>query len=137
MDQGHKQTDKMLKTLERKLSKAYRDAGKDVQKKLNDYLGKFKDADDSMLQKLKDNAITHEEYVQWRTNHMLMGERWKDLRDPLAKDLSNSNQIAAGIINNHTVDVYALNRNYGAYEISKGTGLNLSFSLYANTVSNA
>ena len=130
MDQGHKQTDKMLKTLERKLSKTYYNAGMDAQKKMRDYLNRFEDADKEMLEKLKKNLITKTEYGIWRNNHMLIGQRWTDLRNTLAEDFSNSNRIASQIINHHTVDVYALNRNYGAYEVSKGAGLNLSFTLY-------
>lgn len=130
MDKGHQQTDKMLKSLEKKLDREYGNATKAAQGKLDKYLSKFAEADAKKIAELNANKITESQYLQWRADQMLNTGNFRDMRDILAKDFSNTNQIAAGMINNHTIDVYALNHNYGAYEICKGTDLDLSFSLY-------
>ena len=130
LDDGHKQTDKMLKALENKITKEYYKAGKYVSEKFKKYLDQFNEADKKKLNDLKNNIITQSEYSQWRANQILNTRRFKDMLDVLAEDMTNADKIATGIINNHTIDVYALNRNYGSYEICKATRLDLSFSLY-------
>lgn len=57
-------------------------------------------------------------------------DAWYDLRDNLANDLSNVNKIAVGMINQHAIDCYAMNMNYGTYEVEHGARINTSFSLY-------
>lgn len=120
----------MLKSLEKKLSREYGKATKEAQGKLDKYLEKFKEADATKLADMNAGKITREEYLRWRTAKMLNTKNFADMRDVLSQDFTNVNKIAAGILNNHTIDVYALNHNYGAYEICKGSNLNLSFSLY-------
>lgn len=120
----------MLKSLEKKLDREYSKAYLTVKEKLDKYLKRFEEADKKKLAQLKANEITHSDYVKWRTDQMLNTQNFRDLRDILSQDLVNTNKIAAGMINDHTIDVYALNRNYGSFEVCKGTGLDLSFSLY-------
>ena len=120
----------MLKSLEKKLDREYSKAYLTVKEKLDKYLKRFEEADKKKLAQLKANEITHADYVKWRTDQMLNTQNFRDLRDVLSQDLVNTNKIAAGMINDHTIDVYALNRNYGSFEVCKGTGLDLSFSLY-------
>ena len=61
---------------------------------------------------------------------MMRTKGWEDLRDTLASDLSHVNEIAMGMINDHTIDCYALNMNYGTYEIENGYHIGTSFSMY-------
>lgn len=60
---------------------------------------------------------------------MFTGKRWIDLRDSLAEDLSHANRIAVQLINGETVDIYALNYNYGTYEVESGYRIDTSFTL--------
>lgn len=130
MDYGHEQSDKRLKHLEDKIATHYKQAAKHLEKKTNNYLKKFKKADKEKKKAVKDGTLDNEEYMKWRVNKMLISDWSKDMVAALAKDMSNANQIATRMINNEAVDIYALNANYGAYEVSEGTGINLSFSLY-------
>lgn len=61
---------------------------------------------------------------------MMRGKRWQDMRSVLVSDMQNANKIAIGLINDSAIDAYALNMNYGTYEIEAGTQLNTSFSMY-------
>lgn len=120
----------MLNTLERKIKKEYKQAYKEIAEKVKKYLKDFDAEDKKKLADLRKGVISHDEYMRWRTNRMLNNQQWADMRDVLAKDLSNANQIATQLINNQTVDIYAFNANYGAYEVCSGANLDLSFSLY-------
>lgn len=135
MDYGHSQADRMLSDLEQRIVDEYRTATKEIEKKITDHLKAFDEKDKKQKEKLKRGEITQEQYKRWRAGQIATGKHWESMRDILATDLSNANQIATNMINEHTLDVYALNANYGCYEICKGTNLNLSFELYdRNTV---
>ena len=129
MDYGHKKTDQMLRTLERKISSEYAQAYKETKAKADKYFARFAKEDKAMLEKLHRNEITLAEYTKWRNNHILMGRRWDALVNTLAQDMSNANAIAIQLINDKTVDVYALNYNFGAYEIEHGYGIDTSLAL--------
>lgn len=130
MDYGHKQSDKMLKDLEKRLQKEYAQAEKEVSQKLSDYLKAFERKDQHKVEQLKAGEITEKEYLDWRKGQILMGERWSEMRDTLAQDLHNTNKIAQDMVKTHTQDVYALNHNYGTYEAEKGAMVDTSYTLY-------
>lgn len=129
-DYGHVETDKMLSKMEKEVERIYKEAVGDLQKKLDTYLRRFEVKDKIKRQQLEKEEITKAEYDYWRTGQILMGERWQEMRDTLAADLSNSNQIAASIVNGYMPDVYALNHNYGTYEAEKGAMVDTSYTLY-------
>lgn len=101
-----------------------------MEAKLKKYLEGFQKDDTAMKKKLRAGTISKDEYARWRANKMLTGQRWRDMRDTLARDLSNSNKIAASFINDELPDVFALNANYGTFEIESGLRINTSFTLY-------
>ena len=123
-------TDKALIALERKLQYEYRRAMQSASKRLSDHLKKFDKEDAIRLAKVKSGELSRGAYLLWRSEKMTQGEAWKGVRDTLAKDLSNANQIAVGMINENTKNVYALNMNYGTYEVESGARIRTSFTLY-------
>lgn len=130
MDYGHKRTDDELKELEEKLREMYEQAYKETRQKADDYFKKFTAEDAKMRKKLGDKKISKKDYSAWRKIELTQSQEYKKLSYTLALDYTNANVIAAGMINGKTKDVYALNYNYGTYEVEKGTHINTSFTLY-------
>ncbi len=130
LDKGHKITDDELKKLERKLTKEYKQASKEVTQKLESHLSRFETKDKLKLNELKAEKITEEEYKQWRVGQMMMGKRWEEMKQTLAEDLTNVNQIAMSMVKETLPDVYALNHNYGTFEVEKGSQIDTSYTLY-------
>ena len=130
MDEGHTLTDKRLEELEKKIAEEYRKAKEDIEEKLKKYLQRFEKDDQKKLADLKNGKITKEQYTQWRMGRMLTGRRWEEMRDILAQDLVNVDKIAAAFINDELPDIFALNANYGTFEIESGLRINTSFTLY-------
>ena len=130
MDYGHAETDRMLKELEKKISKEYAQAEKEVQAKLDDYLRRYKAKDKIKRKKLAAGEITRKEYNDWRTGQIMIGKRWEEMRDTLAEDLHNTNKIANSMAREFSYDAYALNHNYGTYEVEKGSLVDTSYTLY-------
>lgn len=129
-DIAHKQTDDIIENLEKKLNKEYKQAYKEVEKKASEYFAKFEKADKEKLKLVADGTLTRKEYNEWRTKQMLTGKRWTDLRDTLAKDLTNANKIATAMIRGELNEVFALNSNYASYLIENGMRTNYGFTLY-------
>lgn len=61
---------------------------------------------------------------------MAVGKRWEEMRDIIAKDLSNSTKLAKSIANGYMPDVYAINANYATFDIEKRAKVDTSFTLY-------
>lgn len=130
-DKGHKETDKRLKELEKKLTKEYEQATKEVEKKLDNYLKRYEAKDAYKRKLVEEGALTKKEYLRWRKGQILIGQRWEEMKNTLANDLHNVNKIARKMIDDNVKDAYALNHNYGTFEVEKGSLIDTSYTLYS------
>lgn len=131
MDEAHVQTDKEIAKIERKLRTLYERASKEAQAKADRFFKQFERIDAVKRDLLAKGKISKEEYIEWRKNKsgMFTGY-YLPLVNSLAADMTNSNQIAASIVNGHLPDVYANNFNHATYQIEHDTQLDTSFTLY-------
>lgn len=130
MDEGHSLTDKELTRLIQKLDGVYGQASKEVEEKLNDYMRRFKVKDAIKQRQVKTGEISREEWVNWRVGQIAVGQRWEEMRNTLAEDLTNVDKIAAQMVGESMHDVYALNHNFGTFEVEKGSLIDTSYTLY-------
>ena len=131
-DKGHELTDKKLAELEKKLKAHYKQASDEVQKKLDDYLKAFKAKDARHLADLQKDFTkeNYEEYIRWRKGQVLISERWEEMRQTLAEDYHHANMEAKSIIDGYMPDIYALNHNYGTYDVEHNALVDTSYTLY-------
>ena len=94
MDIAHRRTDKILEELEKRIAKEYKQAGKEVRRKLNNYLSDIGERAKIQRQKMLAGEISKQEYRRWMTSHIAIGQRWQELRDNLAQDYANAGKIA-------------------------------------------
>lgn len=129
-DRGHELTDELLDGLERRLAEEYAKASRDMQRKFREYMERF-DAEDAAQRKfLEAGKITQADYSNWRFRHMMMGKRWEAMRDTLAADMEHTNEIALRLSRGQMPDVYALNANFGTYQIEHDGRIDTGFTLY-------
>lgn len=134
-DEGHEETDKILEDMEKRIAEEYKQAEKEISEKLNDYLRRFEAKDRIKQQALADGLITQKEYDKWLTGQIMIGKRWTEMRDTLAEDFTNADKIAKSIAYGYQPEVYALNHNYGTYQVENGAQVDTSYTLYdRNTV---
>ena len=129
-DIGHEETEEILKEIEKRISREYRQAEREVSKTLDDYLKRFEVKDAKWRQWVKQGEKTEKEYQQWRIGQILIGERWKEQRRTLAEDFTHASQIAKNITGEYMPDVYALNHNYATFQVEQGSCLDTSYTLY-------
>lgn len=130
MDIAHTQTDKALKSLEKRLKKEYKQAAKECQQKLADHLAAFAQKDREWQLMLQQGKVSAQEYLNWRTGQIMTGQRWQAMVDTLADDLHNVNEIAAAMARDDAYAVYAMNYNYGTYVLEHKSRVDTSFTLY-------
>ena len=132
-DLGHQLTDKQLAELERRIARLYREAAKELQGTIDTYFEQFKKRDAEMKSLIgtiqNGKEWTEADYKQWRLNQIGRGERFKAMRDKVARRMTDANAVAVAYTNDATPGIYSLNRNYAAYTIEQVAG-NVGFDLW-------
>lgn len=124
MDEAHEQTEKMLKTVEKRIHAAYAKAYSEMKAKLKKAGAEYQ----SQLEDAK-KSLSAEEFKAWN-KEQLDRQKWiSDMAKSLGADLEACEEIAAKIVSKSNKDVYALNANAALYEVESGTGLGTSFQL--------
>ena len=137
MNAGQLETEAELKRLEAELEKTYKQARDEIQKKLDDYLKKFKVQEKEWRKKFDSGEITEERFKKWYQGKVMNAKRWEAMRDTLAEDLTNVNVMANDLVRDSMLHTFAINHNYGTFEIENGLNINTSYTLYdADTVAN-
>lgn len=129
-DPAHKETDKILRDMEKRLDEVYKQAYKEARQTADDFMKQFREMDKKKRQQVKDGELEKAEYDRWRRTQVFQGNRYHQMADTLAADMTHTNQIAASVINGYLPEVYAVNHNYGTYEIEKGSRINTQYTMY-------
>lgn len=129
-DLGHKETDEALGKLERRIKKVYVQAYEETEAKLQDYLSRFATKDKIKQEQLRAGKTTQDEYNYWRKGQVMIGKRWQEMVDSLAADYTNANRLAMAMVGDLLPGVYALNHDYGTFQVEKGSMVDTSYTLY-------
>lgn len=129
-DLGHKETDEALGKLERRIKKVYVQAYEETEAKLQDYLSRFAAKDKIKTDQLRAGKITQDEYNYWRKGQVMIGKRWQEMVNSLAADYTNANRLAMSMVGDLLPGVYALNHDYGTFQVEKGSMVDTSYTLY-------
>lgn len=112
------------------MKKEYEQAQKEVQQKLNDYLQRYKKKDETWRKWVKEGKKTQKEYIEWRKGQLIVGRRWRDLKDQLAKEMRQTDKLAKSIINGTLPQIYVINHAYGTWQVEKSGSINTAYTLY-------
>lgn len=129
-DYGHKETDKRLAVIEKRIAKVYADTLAEAKDKLSAVLAEFRELDEKKAQVVADGNLSKKAYTAWRQEILGKEKHLRDMIDVLTEDFTNADKIAMKIVSGEAKDIYALNANYAAYDIEKKTNVNLSWTLY-------
>lgn len=129
-DPAHKETDKILRDMEKRLDEVYKQAYREARQTADDFMKQFREMDKKKREQVKNGELDKSEYDRWRRTQVFQGNRYHQMADTLAADMTHTNQIAASVINGYLPEVYAVNHNYGTYEIEKGSRINTQYTMY-------
>jgi len=129
-DYGHRDADKKLYALTKRLHMSYRQASVNLGEKLANYLDQF-EKEDAMKRALYDSGeLSHEEFLKWRQKRIIETRYWRNMLEQLTNDIVNQDKIAASMIKNELPAIYAENHNYGTYEAEVGSGVDTTYTMY-------
>lgn len=129
-DPAHEETDKILAQMEKELSSVYKTAYNEARETAIQFSNQFQAMDKIKRKQVEAGELDKEEYERWRRTKIFQSTRYYRMADTLAADMTHTNQIAASVINGHLPEVYAVNHNYGTYEIEHGGNVNTQYTLY-------
>ena len=129
-DYGTKATDKAIKKLDKEIQSVYKEAERDIQAKMDDFVKKFKPKRDIWKKKLDNGEITQEQYDNWYRGQVFQRNQWKAKKQEIQQVLAHSNQVAVKMINGESIHVFSTNMNYASYMIDKAGSVDFNFQLY-------
>ena len=129
-DPAHEYTDEEIRRVERRLAREYKQAGAEIQKKMERYLERSAVNNEKKRKQVENGELSEEEYKKWLYGQTMVGQRWKEMRENLAVDYHNANLRAKGITDQSLPRVYAENFNFGTYMCEKQTKISTAFTLY-------
>lgn len=130
-DPAHEYTDEEIRRVERRLAREYKQAGAEIQQKMEKYLERSAVNNEKKRKQVENGELSEEEYKKWLYGQTMVGQRWKEMRENLAVDYHNANLRAKGIIDEQMPKVYAENFNYGTFIGEKETKMSTAFTLYS------
>lgn len=134
-DEGSNETDELIKKMERRLNRQYSAADKEMSKKLSKFMKEYENEKEKKLKDLSLGKITQGQYNAWLKAQAQRGKWLKEMVNTLSDDYVTTNAKAMSIVRGFMPDAYAINRNYAAFQVEKGSWLDTSFTLYdAHTV---
>ena len=127
-------TDEHLAAIEARLHRIYKQAADEMTRKAQAFYERLVERDLAMRRRVASGAITQAEYETWLRRQMVTGRINEDMRDTLARQVTDTNVSAAEYVNGQLPEIFAVNHNYEAYGLERTYG-DLSFTLYdAETV---
>lgn len=121
--------------MEKKISRVYSRAEKDLTKKVNNYFSRFEVKDAQKKKLVEAGEMTQRDYAKWRQGQMMTGKHWQEMQKQVSQDMLAADKIAASYINDQLPAIYALNYNAIGDQINRLKGY--SFELVdAATVRN-
>ena len=130
MDYGERVAEQAIARIFRKLTKIYRQAEKDLQKKMDVFTARYVALDKANQAKVAAGEMTKKDYRKWLQGSVFIGKLWKNKVNQVSKVLTNANDQATKIINNIRFSVFSENYNHQSYEIEKNINGVVSFDIY-------
>lgn len=129
-DYGSEATDKAVKRVERRLSKVYSDAAKDIDQKMQDWQEGHAKRDEKYRQMVKDGKLSQQDYEAWMRGQVFQGKQWQSRKKQIQEALLNADKMAMNIVTEGKLGVFATNANYIGYGLEHDLGLSTGFTLY-------
>ena len=129
-DLGATFTDAEIVKTEKELKAVYNKAYKDILQKQKDFNEKYKVKEEKKLKQVASGQMTQEEFDHWKKGQIFQGKQWEGKKKQILGTIYKTNEVATGIVNGKTHNVFAFNANYTAYDLEHGAGVNFGFELY-------
>lgn len=126
--------DKRLSEMEASIASIYEEAAAEGTRQLERYLATFEERDAVMYARYLEEEITEDEWLRWRSTHILRTQRYQATIDSLTDVLVNADISAMALVDGNLPYVLAQSYNFTQFVgniIAENTGLNVgTFQIY-------
>jgi SPP1 gp7 family putative phage head morphogenesis protein len=133
IDYGNDAAEKAIKKLDKRIQDVYREAEQDLQKKMDEFVRKYKVKEQKYLEQVAEGKISQADFDAWKRGQVFQGRQWRTKQRSIADVLYRSGEVSTKIINEMALGVCAENVNWAAYTIEHGFGVDFGFNLYDET----
>ena len=121
---------KQEKKLAKQIDSVYRQAAREIRKKLKDFNDAHKAKNAKMKQMVQDGTLSKEDYKKWLRGQVFQGDLWKRKLDDVVKVYRDADIKAHEIISGTSRNVFMEAANHTAYSIEKDMQGAVAFNLY-------
>ena len=126
-DVGHEETEKLLRKLEKELAEEYKKARYEILEKYAEHCNRFAKREAEMAELVRQGLVTEEAFNEWKMKEIPVNARWNEMCDTIARDCTMTNQMAKSIAYGYMPEIYAINYNYGTYQVESVCGIDTGF----------
>jgi len=126
-DKGHEETEKLLRKLEKELAEEYKKARYEILEKYAEHCNRFAKREAEMAELVRQGLVTEEAFNEWKMKEIPVNARWNEMCDTIARDCTMTNQMAKSIAYGYMPEIYAINYNYGTYQVESVCGIDTGF----------
>lgn len=131
MDRGQKETEAILKQIEKRINQEYKQAIDEIEDQLSDYLRRFEIKDKKWQEWVESGYKTEDQYKKWRMQQMAVGQKWSEQKEQIAYELAHVNETAKSLAKMAAPEIFAENANYSTFKIEKDAKIDTGFTLYS------
>lgn len=129
-DHGTEYTDRAFDSLARRFRAVYRQAQRDIVRKLDEHTRRMNAADAAKRAQLADGKITKQAYDGWLRGQVYTGKLWKDKVQSVTSTLLDANRQTNAMIEGEKRAVFGENATFQAYLLEHEAGMDLTFGIY-------
>ena len=129
-DPMQKYADKTVEKLGRKIDRTYRQAAREINRKMKSFWDSHKAIDEKMRRDVREGRITEQDYRDWLRNQVFIGDRWQSKLDQMTRTYMEADKEARKMVGETDRDVFVHAANWQAGSTSRAVNGAVSFDMY-------
>lgn len=129
MDSAHRWTDGEIAKLERRMSREYGTAVREMRSKLERHLAKYEEGLAKRTAKLDGTPEARKALDAWKRDRAMDRRYLEGMVESLSRDAAEATQRAMALVEDRLPSIYAENANWAAFEVDRAARLDTRFNL--------
>ena len=129
MDAAHEWTDEEIARLERRMSREYGTAVKDMRSKLDKFLARYEEGLAKRTAELDGTPEAKKALDAWKRDQAMNRKYLEGMVESLSRDATEATQRAMALVEDRLPSIYAENANWAAFEVDRAARLDTRFDL--------
>lgn len=130
IDPGAAAVDAIIQKLIKRFNKIFTEAAKEENKKLKEYLKKYDQKNKEKKKQVKAGELSQEAYKKWLEGQANYKKYLSEMVNVLTADAVTADMKAASAVKGYLPEAYAVNANYGIYQVDSRSLMDISWTLY-------